>query len=186
MSAKFCKCGNETNEQDGVCVVCKFDIRLGRISDTPLRPPREGTELDAPIKSGHDKQNNGGERMATKEKSRCEVSGCPKGQWRDHRCMRHFNEKHGIERKKPGPKSKAKILPPRWPEIREYPPLPPYREKKSTTSVKSSIDMNTFVGLLTAKRDFLKEEIIKIEATFVTLHDYAGIDIPEMEFLNAG
>jgi len=152
MSIK-CACGNETNEKDGVCRVCKLfgtTLRQAQGDNCHGEPvePKGGVKMAAPkdrqctkegcesygVKDGlcreHFNEVHGHKKIRSKPK--CEVEGCEKQQWKDHRCMRHYNEKHGIERKKRG--RKKQIATPRQ-EIGAR-----NDKKEKTTSTKSSND----------------------------------------------
>jgi hypothetical protein len=169
MSAKICKCGNETNEPDGVCVVCKFDFKH-KIDElragTSDRIRRAGTRNDTPpptpppSRGRIRERGNGGERMEERDykgHQKCSKEKCVKYAVKEGLCYRHFKEEHGhapfassYKRKK------AKVLPP--PEIKD-------RKKdsgqagmteKKTTSTKVSDELSKVVAQI---RTLAKEEI---------------------------
>lgn len=156
-----CRCGNETNETDGVCRVCKL-----------FGENAERMALCA-------EQKTGGEKMGKSYKKKCEVEECKKQAWKDGCCMVHYKEKHGIPRRKSGPKSprSARILPPPVIKVRA--------EVEKTTSVKSSDDIDKIIAQIVAKRDMLKFEIVKLDGALLTLSELTGIQVPAPEFLRA-
>jgi hypothetical protein len=226
MSAKICKCGNETNEPDGVCVVCKFDMRLGRLNPSvntqdghvetnDVIPAEAGIQeakgLDARLRisgmtnkkagAGLSVRPVGGERMKERDykgHQKCRKEGCIKYGVKDGLCYRHFKEEHGhapfassYKRKKakvlPTPEIKVKNNTPRTPYPTPSEKIDAYREEREKTiSIKSSDEILKLVAQITAKRDALKFEIVKLDGALLTLHDLAGVDIPAPEFLNAG
>jgi len=144
----ICTCGNETNEPTGVCVVCQFDMRLGRKT-----PENVGVDLSV--------RPDGGGEMAAKEKARCEGEGCKKSQWKERRCMVHFNEKHGIVRTRKWTKKKAKILP------------------KPMVSLRAEVEKKeSIIESLMKERDEHRHALLELEAILNGISKYAGIIIP--------
>ena len=92
---------------------------------TPTSPPCQGGERERVLQGGDGEVKKGeGESMAIKEKPRCEVTGCPKGQWKERRCMVHYNEKHGI------------VKTGKW--KKKNTPLHPSQEGTNKTAISSS------------------------------------------------
>ncbi len=122
---------------------------------TPIAPPSTGehTLNSPPLRGGPSISKTGGvgegERMTAKQKRRCEVEGCPKGQWRERRCMVHFNEKHGIVKTGKLTKKKAKMMP------------PPESEKqiKTEPEVKKDNGKNLCLGQLLYASEMLDGQI---------------------------
>ena len=197
-------CGRYTDEPDGICRNCKgFSIAKETIESLAVIPAKAGIQeaekLDRPIKSDDDKKkNNGGEKMGSHKK--CDKPECPKLAWRNGLCFKHYYQDHPDEKKYTAPGKisggkvkKAKILPPPEVKVRKHIPPSPIEKGergvlsqegiKSTTSGKSSDEILKLVAQITAKRDALKYEIVKLDGALLTLHDLAGVDIPDPEFL---
>jgi len=93
-----CVCGNETNNKDGICAVCNLyndHPEINEISkrDNPSHPPLK-------LRGGKGRVT-GGERMATPKVRECQhEGGCSKYACKDGLCKRHYNEAHGIVKKR--------------------------------------------------------------------------------------
>ena len=175
-------CGKFTNEPDDICARCKGFSSIKKIKTSP--PIEEEKKSLSIIKT----EENGGERMKEKDyksHAKCSVEGCIKYAVKDGLCTRDYEKEHGHVPYPKESKKKAKILPPPEIKVRKKEKLhAPSLLRDKSMPVKPSNEMNNLMERLIDKRDALKKEIIKIEATFVVLHDYAAVEIPELLVLN--
>jgi hypothetical protein len=113
MSVK-CVCGRDTNEGDGICVICKMDARINELFKNESVIPAEAgiqKEMDPRLRtSGMTTKTNGGEKMVEgrdyKGHKKCRVEGCNNYAIKDGLCWKHWKEENGGA---PYPLKKSKV-----------------------------------------------------------------------------
>ncbi len=189
-------CKTYTDEPDDICEKCKgfssiktshgkfekpIEIKMRKLNPESVAKGKEIIDRLKTKYKGEAVRSDGGEKVKEKDyKShpKCSREDCIKYVVKEGLCLRHFKEEYGhVADSK---EKKAKILPP--PEIKIRKQIK--AEVKDKVKAESmTYEMNNLMERLIKKRDLLKQEIIKIEATFVVLHDYAEVEIPELLIL---
>ncbi len=150
-----CLCGTQTVNEDGVCLICKAKGR----GKNPLIPTLEkGGEGGFEEKT----ETNGGEKMGELKGGHrtCSVEGCKKYVVKEGKCTRHYNEAHGIVKKRGNPNlGKAKKTTSAKAERAAPSPHP----SPSRGEGKGGGDI---IALLTAERD-------RIDAAIEVIRKYA-------------
>lgn len=176
-------CGKYTDEPDGICRKCKgfssvAEI-LGGIDDikkttAPYSPPYQG---------GDGEVNHGGEEMSEFKgyHKKCNAEGCEKQAWKGGMCYRHWHIKYPDAKKSGGGNQKSNMRKRAEKQTKDNPTHPPLVKGRPKEGLSNGF--NDVVKMLMQKRAGLRDEIIDIEATMVSLRKHTGVEIPELIFI---
>jgi hypothetical protein len=169
----------QTLEADGVCLICKseeknrkpiygiIEMRDADCGNSDLNPK---SEIVTP------QSENGGDGM--KEFSAghrtCEIEGCEKFAVKERKCTRHYNEAHGIVKKRGHPGKKGK----KTTSADHNAPQPPLNLRGGgTTSTKSLANIGKNVILSETKNLDIIQKLMaerdRIDAAIEVIKQYA-------------